>query len=138
MNKLKSFVIVLLLCLVGFTSGLNNSVQAAEVCTTVDEKCKSVRMYYGEAQYVASGQTYFNKGETIYYGWDNDPPGIMQVAFQIYNSAGAPVSRELVAVREGNNYGFWTVTSSGYYYLFAACEGGNDRRCSGGGKFMKW
>lgn len=62
----------------------------------------------------------------------------MQVGFRVYNSAGAPVFKEKVATREGNNYDYWTVTSSGYYYLFAACEGGNDTRCSGGGILKKW
>ncbi len=120
-----------------FSFGIN-SAYAYTTCYSDDIKCRAVRMYYGQQQYAATGTAYFAKGETIYYAWDNDAPGIMQVGFRVYNSAGAPVSKELLAVKEGGNWGYWTVTSSGYYYLFASCEGDNDTRCEGGGLLKKW
>jgi len=73
------------------TNGVN-STYAYFDCGS-DSQCEDVRMYYGEQQYSASKSVYFTKGQTIYYAWENDSPGIMQVSFRVYNSAGAPVSR---------------------------------------------
>lgn len=116
-----------------------NPASAAFTCSSSDVKCKGARMYYGKQKYVSSGSAYFKQGETILFEWDNDEPGIMQVNFSVRNSAGKRVSAELVAPgRIGSNFGTWRVTSSGYYYLFAACEGGNDTRCVGGGTIKKF
>ncbi|MBM7648076.1 hypothetical protein JOC78_001016 [Bacillus ectoiniformans] len=139
MKKAFSAIIVSMLALSLFLSFNVNEASAAFTCSSTDVKCKAAKMYYGEQQYVASGSAYFNIGETILFEWDNDNPGIMQVNFSVRNSAGTRVSKELVAAgRIGSNFGTWTVTSSGYYYLFAACEGGNDTRCVGGGVIKKF
>lgn len=98
-------------------------------------------MYWGQQQYVASPSIYLYQGQTAYYEWGNDTSGLMQVSFAIYNSSGQRVSPELVATGSysgGNNWGTWKVSSSGYYYLFAACEGGNDTRCVGSGLVENW
>lgn len=120
-----------------FTTGID-SAKAYYSCGSDDVRCRSVRMFYGQKTFVKTSQVYFYANESIYYSWDNDKPGIMQVGFSIYNAAGKRVSPEKVAVREGDNYGIWPVPTSGYYYLLALCEGGNDTRCEGGGKLMKW
>lgn len=61
----------------------------------------------------------------------------MQVDFGVYKS-GKLVSKRLVAPgRVGSNWGYYTVPTTGDYYLVARCEGGNDNRCAGGGSISK-
>lgn len=95
-------------------------------------------MTYGQNVAAYLSQLYLRAGETVKYDWENNPPGIMQVGFAVYKG-GSRVSKELLAVgRVGENFGFYTAPTSGYYYLGALCEGGNDRRCQGGGTIRKW
>jgi len=121
--------------------GVNKANAAGFYCTSSDNPCKDAQMYWGKQQFVATGSVYLYKGQLAYYEWGNDPSGLMQVSFAIYNSSGTRVSPEKVAAGSysgGENYGTWTVSATGYYYLFAACEGGNDTRCVGSGKITLW
>ena len=109
---------------------------AAYSCGSLS-RCEDVTLKYGGAEYAASGTVYFTKGEQVSYSWDNDSPGIMQVEFYI-SKDGKQVSSSLLAPRYGNNFSTFLIPSNGYYYLFAACDGGNDDRCQGGGMIRKF
>lgn len=116
--------------------GINKASAAGVYCDGYHSPCADAQMYWGQQQYVASGSIYLYRGQTAYYEWGNDNSGLMQVSFAIYNSSGQQVSPALVAAGSysgGDNWDTWTVPSDGYYYLFAACEGGNDTRCVGSG-----
>lgn len=62
-----------------------------------------------------------------------------QVAFTVYRDNGIKVAPWLYAgYNGGSNYSFFTAPVSGRYYLFAACKGGEDKRCAGGGTLKRW
>lgn len=120
------------LILVSFVFSIQLEKASAYYACSPGENCKGARMYYGQQVYAKSLNLYLYAGQRVKYDWDNDPAGLMQVDFGVYKD-GYLVSKRLVAARYGDNYGFYDVPSSGYYYLFARCEGGNDNRCEGGG-----
>jgi hypothetical protein len=139
--EIKRLLGFLTIGLLTFALFFNTSVETARAyytCGSDDVKCRSARMYYGQQTSVSTTAVYFYRGETIYYSWDNDPAGLFQVGFAVHNSSGKRVSTEKLATKNGDNYGTWPVAEPGYYHLVAKCEGGNDTRCEGGGKLMKW
>lgn len=136
MKKILKAIAFFLLCILFLNTGLNQA-HAYYACSTNELKCADATLEYGQSQYVASASVYFNSGESISYSWENDAPGIMQVEFYV-SRAGQRASKPLYATRDGDNWGVYPVEWSGYYYLFAACEGGNDTRCQGGGKITKY
>ncbi len=73
----------------------------------------------------------------MYFDWENDSPGKMQVVFYVTKD-GKQVGSAKFAAALGNDYDYFSVKESGNYYLTAACEGGNDNRCQGGGTIRKW
>lgn len=131
---LKSLVLLFLVTLY-FNTGVNQA-NAYYACGSTP-RCVDVDMVYGKSQYVASADIYFRVGEVVEYSWDNDSPGIMHVEFYIA-SEGKKMSTSKVAVSGGNDFGTYTIPKTGYYYLFGACEGGDDTRCQGGGRLAKF
>ena len=114
----------------------SQQVNAAYNCKN-DSRCVAASFTYGHSACANSPQIYFSKGEVVSYDWQNDAPGIMQVGFHI-SKEGIRVSPSLVAVRGGMRGALFTIPSNGYYYLFASCEGGKDKRCQGGGTLRKF
>ncbi|WP_342472413.1 hypothetical protein MHH70_02020 [Metasolibacillus sp. FSL H7-0170] len=84
-------------------------------------RCADAKLLYGQVVCSSSTAVYFTQGETIYYSWENDKPGIMRVTFYI-SKGGVQVGEMKFAAREGMDYGFYTVKESGYYYLTGACK----------------
>lgn len=136
MKKIIKSITLFLVVILYFNTGLDQA-NAYYACGTYTIKCADVDMVYGESQYVASASVYFNYGEKIAYEWDNDSPGIQHVAFYVSRS-GVRASKALTAPRDSNNWGVMDVTQAGWYYLFAACAGGDDTRCQGGGRISKY
>ncbi|WPK13262.1 hypothetical protein R6U77_06185 [Lysinibacillus louembei] len=135
MKKILKFLTLSLLVICSFTANLPEA-EAYFACAGTP-RCADAKLQYGQAMYASSSSVYFTQGETIYYSWENDKPGIMHVAFYI-SKGGVQVGEMKFAAREGMDYGFYTVKESGYYYLTGACEGGNDTRCQGGGTIQLW
>ncbi len=106
-------------------------------CGPGDFKCADAE-FNNDGNYVSSKRIWFDKGETIYFEWENEEDGLMQVAFAVHNYHGEVSDEKVATGKGGNNFGTYTVDFADYYHLFAACEGGNDTRCKGGGLIKKF
>lgn len=138
MEKLiKSFFSVLLLGILVTTS--STQVQAAYACSPGETNCEDASFgKYNTKKTTSSNGVLFSKGSRAVYQWQNEPTGKMHVNFAIYNGKGTRISSMLAAAGGGgSDYGTWIIPESGLYYLMAACEGGNDTRCYGGGRLSK-
>lgn len=136
---MKKFIMsAFLFCLVlySFTVDVEKA-SAYYECSTNETRCVDAKLTYGGGQYVASPSIYFAKGEVVSYSWENDAPGIQHVAFWIEKD-GTKVGSTLYAARNASDFNNYTIQTSGYYYLIGACAGGDDNRCSGGGRLSKW
>jgi hypothetical protein len=102
-------------------------------CYGGEPRCVDVTMTKGY-QYVASPSLYLYKGEYAHFDFQTNADSVHHVAFAVYNSAGTRVtSWKYASYAGGEDGGYFTVPSTGYYYLFAACKGGEATTCTGGG-----
>ncbi|KML32350.1 hypothetical protein [Rossellomorea marisflavi] len=102
--------------------------------------CVDVYLKYNEAQWKSSKSIYLNKGQSFKYEFETEKRSVFHVSFGVYRSSDSKqVGPTLYAVGGGgNDYGYGTAPSSGYYYLLVGCKGGHDKRCEGGGDITKY
>lgn len=137
MNKKNLFKSVILVVLVIFCFSIELPQANAAITCGSTPRCAQTSLTYGGSQYAASASIYLSAGESVYIDWQNDSPGKMQVVFYA-TKAGKQVGPTKYAAALGHDYDYFKITESGYYYLTAACEGGNDTRCQGGGTIRYW
>lgn len=132
MKSIYKYVAILLLA----TSFFGTNVKKADAyfyCSPNETRCASAFLNYGLHKEISSKSVYFSKGETIEYQWQNVSPGIQHVAFAVYSGT-TQITAYAYAPANGNEHKTYPAPSSGYYFLYALCQGGGDNRCEGGGR----
>lgn len=136
MKKYFKFLLLSFVLIFSFNFQIDRA-NAAYSCDSSSVKCADATLSYGKTEHVFSSSVYYSKGEEIIYSWENDSPGIFHVAFYIVRG-NEKVSPTVYAPSLGDNYGTYPVSESGWYSLYALCNGGTDNRCQGGGRISKF
>jgi len=132
MKSVYKFVAMSLLAISFFGTNVKQA-DAYFYCSPNETRCASAFLNYGMDKEVSSKTVYFSKGETIQYEWQNVSPGIQHVAFAVYSGT-TKITPFAYAPSNGNESETYTAPHSGYYFLYALCQGGGDNRCEGGGR----
>jgi hypothetical protein len=127
-----SIVAIFMILFSVFNSFGENEAYAAFACDGAPG-CISLPLYKGET-YKASPSIYLKAGQTALIEFETNPDSVHHVAFAAYSNSGTQVTPwQYAGYAGGNDNYYWSVPTSGYYYLFAACKGGEASTCTGGG-----
>ncbi|KYC91360.1 hypothetical protein MXL46_21170 [Heyndrickxia sporothermodurans] len=120
--------------------GTTNTAGAAIISCSGNSRCVDISMKYGVAQYWSTPKIYFSKGEEFKYDFGTTNKSLFHVAFAVFRlSDGKQITPWSYAAGKGGiDYSYGDIPSTGYYYMMAACKGGDDTRCEGGGTLKKW
>jgi hypothetical protein len=121
------------LMILGVSFGGGNTALAAYKCYASDTRCEDVTLPKGYT-YAASPYLYLYKGERAKVTFQTNSDSVHQVNFAAYSSGGSKVSDWGYAGYAGGEDVVWfTAPSTGNYYIFAECAGGDYNNCTGGG-----
>lgn len=108
---------------------------AYSICGSSETRCAHTFLFYKLDKSSYTKNVYFSKGQTIWYSWENESPGIFHTNVAVFSGT-TQITKFKSIPSLGIDGGYVTAPSSGYYNLYAYCSDGSQNRCEGGGKIF--
>lgn len=135
MKFLLKSVLVFLLAFAFFNVNLKQA-DAYSICSASETRCAHTFLFYNKDKSSSTNTVYFSKGETIWFSWSNESPGIFHTNVAVYKGTKQITTGYKSIPSLGLDGGNVSAPESGYYHLVALCSAGDQNRCEGGGKIF--